>query len=369
MQNAGKWIIGLILGLGALAAGPAAGGGPQVEACATNPGLLGLGRVVEIDTAGGPVFGPSHPANDFLRDHEVVLTFDDGPLRPYTRPVLKALADHCTKATFFMVGRMAASDPAMVKEVSAQGHTIGSHTWSHQNLKAIGLLKGRKEFEMGISAVSKARGGPVAPFFRFPFLNESRTVIEHARSRNVGVFFVDVDSKDYTTRDPNSVHRRVMNQLAVTKKGIILFHDIQPSTAKGLKGLLDDLHAKGFKVVHMVPKSAGDTVAKFDTEAGKEIDQKTEAAAAKPLADRSVVWTMAPPPAGAAKAGTMNEAKEKVAVPTAATVDAAPPTEPPEVLPWLQKDQKKAVEPPPKPKRTARPKSDDKAWQFNIFQY
>ena len=355
-----KWVFGLVV-VGALTAARAYAIEAPVEACATNPKVLGLSRVVEVDTTGGPVFGPSHPANDFLQDHEVVLTFDDGPLRPYTRPVLKALAEHCTKATFFMVGRMAASDPATVKEVAAQGHTIGSHTWSHQNLKAIGLLKGRQEFELGISAVTKAKGGPIAPFFRFPFLNESRTVIEHAHKRNTGVFFVDIDSKDYMTRDPGIVHRRVMNQLAVNKKGIILFHDIQPSTAKGLKGLLDDLHAKGFKVVHMVPKALSDTVASTDSEATKAIDQKAGEAAAKPLVNRSVVWTMAPPEKGAAKPA---DGAAKVAVP----IKADAPAEPREVLPWAQ-TAKKAVDSTAKPKRTARPKSEDLPWQFNIFQY
>ena len=367
MRNLETWIFGLVM-LGALAAAPSLRADPVVEACATSPNVLGLSRVVEIDTAGGPVFGPSHPANDFLQDHEVVLTFDDGPLRPYTRPVLKALAEHCTKATFFMVGRMAASDPAMVKEVAAQGHTIGSHTWSHQNLKVIGLLKGRQEFEMGISAVSKANGGPISPFFRFPFLNDNRTVLEHAHKRDVGVFFVDIDSKDYTTRDPKIVHRRVMAQLATAKKGIILFHDIQPSTAKGLKGLLDELHAKGFKVVHMVPKTQGGTIANFDAEAGKAIDQKAGEAAAKPLANRSVVWTMAPPPA--ADTAKPQDGKTKVAAPTvsAASTAAAAPAPSGEVLPWSP-DAKKAVEPAAKPKRTARPKSEELPWQFNIFQY
>ena len=80
--------------------------GPQVAACATNPDVLGMSRMVEVDPAGGPLFGRvNNGGYDFLHDGEVVLTFDDGPLRPHTLAVLQALDAHCTKATFFMVGR------------------------------------------------------------------------------------------------------------------------------------------------------------------------------------------------------------------------------------------------------------------------
>ena len=78
----------------------AANSAPTRQACG-NAGPLGVARVVEIDTAGGPGFGfEQFKAYDFLRDHEVVLTFDDGPWPGNTLAVLKALADQCTKALF-----------------------------------------------------------------------------------------------------------------------------------------------------------------------------------------------------------------------------------------------------------------------------
>src|SRR6476619_3704261 len=80
------------------------------EACNPCPDALGVSRVAEIDTSSGPRFGFQYKEQDILADGEVVLTFDDGPLRPYSRPVLEALAAHCTKATFFVVGRMAVAD-------------------------------------------------------------------------------------------------------------------------------------------------------------------------------------------------------------------------------------------------------------------
>src|SRR6202790_3866322 len=109
---------------------PAAAPAPAKAPCA-NPNALGIARIVEIDTTGGPGFGFEHFKQlDFLRDHEVVLTFDDGPW-PTTPAVLKALAAECVRAIFFPIGKHATYYPEILRQVAAGGHTIGSHTWSH----------------------------------------------------------------------------------------------------------------------------------------------------------------------------------------------------------------------------------------------
>jgi peptidoglycan-N-acetylglucosamine deacetylase len=135
----------VLMGLMMAALPSVAGAGVVCEGGAQ---ALGVGRIVEVDTSSGPRFGhQQYKDQEFLADGEVVLTFDDGPLRPYTRPVLKALDAECTKATFFMVGQMALADPEMAREVARRGHTIGSHTWSHKNLKRLTPLKARGEIE------------------------------------------------------------------------------------------------------------------------------------------------------------------------------------------------------------------------------
>ena len=254
---------------------------------------LGVSRTAEIDTTQGPRFGFQYKEEGFLGEGEVVLTFDDGPLRAYTVPILEALAAHCTKATFFSVGRMATADPEMVREYARRGHTIGTHTWSHANLQALSPARARVEIELGFSAVQKAAGKPLAPFFRFPYLSDPKGMIGHLKERQIGIFSIDVDSKDFRTRDPGTVHRRVMAGLAHAKKGIILFHDIQPSTARALPGLLTELKAKGYRVVHMVPKAAVATVAEFDSQAEKELERRRAVAEARPLARRALTWPVA----------------------------------------------------------------------------
>ncbi|MCP4781338.1 MAG: polysaccharide deacetylase family protein [Hyphomicrobium sp.] len=279
-------IFALASGLLAQAAWAAA----SVDACATRTDMLGISRVIEVDTTGGPMFGRSpQGAFDVLDDHEVILTFDDGPLRPYTAKVLEALDAHCTKATFFMVGRMAVADPAMVKEVAKHGHTIGTHTWSHAKLQTVGLNEARGEIELGFSAVVKALGKPIAPFFRFPYLRMSDTAIGYLKSRNVASFYIDIDSRDFDTRDGATVERRVLAQLAKRGKGILLFHDIQPSTAQALKGILNKLKMRGYKVVHMVPKTNATTLANFDKLASRKIEQRKRATENQQLTKHSVV--------------------------------------------------------------------------------
>ena len=137
---------------------------PSAAKC-DNPNALGVARVVKIDTTGGPGFGFEHfKAYDFLRDKEVVLTFDDGPWPGHTPAVLKALAEQCTKALFFPIGKHAGWHPEIIKQVAAAGHTVGSHTWSHKDLSRMTTGEAKAEIEKGIAAVSIALGNkPVAP--------------------------------------------------------------------------------------------------------------------------------------------------------------------------------------------------------------
>lgn len=278
--------------------------GPRADKCAGRTDVLGVSRVVEISTANGQLFGQQqYGDNDFLKDGEIVLTFDDGPLRPYTVPVLNALDAHCTKATFFIVGRMAVADPELVRDTARRGHTIGTHTWSHRNMRSAGSLA-KGEVELAISAVRKAAGQPTAPFFRFPFLADSRAMIGYLKTRDNGIFSIDIDSVDYRTKDPAEVHTTILNQLAHKRKGILLFHDIQPSTAGAISGLLGELKKRGFKVVHMISKAPATTLPEYDALADKELSRKQLAAAKSPLANRAIVWPVSPGDAPAGRTDT-----------------------------------------------------------------
>ncbi len=286
-----KFASGLLAAIAAasLAAPATAQGAGPATACGGN--ALGVARTVEIDTTGGPGFGFEHyKAHDFLAMKEVVLTFDDGPLPSHTRTILKALAEHCTKATFFPVGKLAVGYPEVLREVAAGGHTIGAHTFSHIDLGKAAPEKAKDEIERGFSAVRRGAGTATAPFFRYPYLRDSKDSVGHLGGRNIAIFSTDIDSFDFKVQPPENIVKTVMTKLDKRGKGIVLMHDIQPATAKALPMLLTELKAKGYKVVHMRPKDAVKTLAEFDALIEKDVKGLPSAGSEKPTS--SVVKTI-----------------------------------------------------------------------------
>ncbi len=217
-----------------------------------NAACSGVHRTVTLNTAGGKRYGKSHGgAQDFLKHKEVVLTFDDGPVPNITPKVLHELDKHCAKATFFMVATMAKNNPSLARKVANKGHTVGIHSYSHKNLGQVSGAKAISDVNRSITAIEKAVGRDVAPFFRFPYLSENRSVNQHLKGLGYGVFAIDVDSLDYKFSNPTSMVNRVMSELNRKGKGIILMHDIQKVTANGLGQLLTRLNKEGYKIVHI----------------------------------------------------------------------------------------------------------------------
>jgi peptidoglycan/xylan/chitin deacetylase (PgdA/CDA1 family) len=249
-----------------------------------NPDALGTARVVEIDTTGGPGFGFEHfKMYDFLKDKEVVLTFDDGPWLNTTPLVLKALADQCVKATFFPIGKHATYYPEVLKQVAAAGHSIGSHTWSHANLEKKTPEEAKEEIERGFSAVKWAVGAPTSPFFRFPALRHPPQVMAYLAERNVGIFSTDLDSFDFKVKKPDQIVKGLMAKLAKHGKGILLMHDFQAGTAHALPQLLAELKTGGYKVVHLKAKDPITTMAQYDDMLLKDPKLNPAVGASRPL--------------------------------------------------------------------------------------
>ena len=270
----------------AMAAAPA----PARPPC-NNPDALGIARVVEIDTTGGPGFGFEHFKQlDFLRDKEVVLTFDDGPWPENTPSVLKTLANECTTGIFFPIGKHATYYPEILKQVAAAGHTIGSHTWSHATLtnKKLTDDQRKEEIEKGFSAIKWALGTSPSPFFRFPALQHPPEMVTYLGTRNVAIFSCDLDSFDFKARNAQQVIDVTMKKLDKLGKGIILMHDFHKHTAEALPALLRKLKEGGYKVVQMKAKAPVETLPQYDEEVLK--DAKLPTVSSKPVS--SVVQTI-----------------------------------------------------------------------------
>ncbi|MBS0252928.1 MAG: polysaccharide deacetylase family protein [Proteobacteria bacterium] len=258
----------------------ALGAGLQIPADAraedTCPkGTLGVSRTIEVDTTGGPWIGEPHGDPKFLEPGEVALTFDDGPSPQDTRKILAALAKECTKATFFMVGEMVALHPEIVKEVAEQGHTIGTHTWTHPNVARLTLPEIKQEVESTIDIVQKNSPQPVAPFFRYPYLSSSKLSEDYFKSRNIAQFAVDIDSNDWRVRSPAPVIARVMAGLKARGRGIILMHDIHKWTADAVPQLLAKLKAGGYKVVQLKVKTPLQVIADVLPPAPKPVTKRS----------------------------------------------------------------------------------------------
>lgn len=261
------------------------------KAACANSDALGVARTVEIDTTGGPGFGMDHyKAYDFLQPKEVVITFDDGPQVRTTKAILDALDEQCTKAIFFSLGKMALGLPEIIRDVAHRGHTVGTHTWSHQDLRKKSDQEAKDEIEKGISGVRRAVGGPISPFFRYPYLRDSQATLAHLASRNIAMFSTDVDSFDFKRQTAEKLVETIMKKLEKNGKGIILMHDIQPHTAKAMPALLAALKAGGYKVVQMKAKEDLKTLAEYDKMIEKDVKGLPAAGSERPMS--SVVRTV-----------------------------------------------------------------------------
>ncbi|WP_085971828.1 MULTISPECIES: polysaccharide deacetylase family protein [Bradyrhizobium] len=220
---------------------------------------LGTSRVLSVDAKTTPRVGlKSFPQTLALADHEVVLTFDDGPNPPTTSKVLAALAQECVRATFFLIGLHASQHPDMVKRIAREGHTIGHHTFSHPFMARIPFDKAKSEVDRGVAAVEMALHGsstatPSTPFFRFPYFQGTQAQLDLLQSRGIVVFGADLWASDWNEMTPEQELKLVTERLAASGKGIVLFHDPKARTAAIMPAFLRYLRENGYRVVHIAP--------------------------------------------------------------------------------------------------------------------
>src|SRR6202140_1233247 len=157
--------------------------------CPGHPDALGTSRTLVVDPKVHPRIGTMQYAETLpLRDHEVVLTFDDGPLPRNSNQVLDILASQGVKATFFTIGRMAQAAPEGVRKLRDAGHSIGTHTQNHpSSMNRISIERARQEVDDGIASVKAALGddSPLAPFFRIPGLSRTEAVEDYVASQGI----------------------------------------------------------------------------------------------------------------------------------------------------------------------------------------
>ncbi len=242
----------------ALAAAAMGGARAQAAPC-PNKDALGTSRILTVDAASTPRVGlKSFPQTLPLEDHEVVLTFDDGPWPPTTPKVLATLAHECVLATFFLIGKPASEHPELVRRIAAEGHSIGHHTWTHFSLAHMKPEDAVDQINHGISAVEMALHGvatttPSTPFFRFPGFESTPATLDLLQSRGIVVFGADLWASDWNPMTPQQELKLLTDRLNAAGRGIILLHDPKRHTAAMLPAFLRYLKENHYRVVHLVP--------------------------------------------------------------------------------------------------------------------
>jgi peptidoglycan/xylan/chitin deacetylase (PgdA/CDA1 family) len=239
---------------GAMTAGAA-------NAAGCGPDALGVSRTVKLSAQGGLKIGlKSYPRTLALADHEVVLTFDDGPAAGATTKVLDALAAECVKATFFLIGRNAQALPGLVRREVAEGHTVAHHTFSHPaaTMRRLSESAAKTDIDKGFAADDQAAYGsassePRVKFFRFPGFADTPELDAWLASRNIGIFGADVWASDWLPMSSKTELALVLSRLEQTKGGILLMHDSKAQTAAMLPDLLRELKQRGFHIAHIEP--------------------------------------------------------------------------------------------------------------------
>ncbi|MCO8277703.1 polysaccharide deacetylase family protein [Actinoplanes sp. TRM 88003] len=179
----------------------------------------------------------------------VALTFDDGPHPVYTPQVLKLLRKHHIKATFFVVGQEAAGHPGLIRSIVDDGHTVGTHTWSHADLHRLPAGRVRTEVGRAVDTVA-ATTGRIPELFRAPYGSWSPAVFQVCAALGQSSIAWDVDPRDWDNPGSGRIRSRILGQ--VGNRSIVLTHDgggDRSPTVRALRGALPILIDSGYRFV------------------------------------------------------------------------------------------------------------------------
>ena len=241
------------------------------RAAECGPDKLGVARVQKVGAQGGLEVGwKTYRDTIPLADHEVILTFDDGPDPTTTPLILDALQDQCVKATFFAIGYKADAAPKLLRREVEEGDNVAFHTYTHPQptLRYMSKSAARADILKGMIAVERAAYGQDfsagepddisklklhAPFFRFPGFADTEDLRDWFAKNNVAIFSVDLWASDWIKMTPEAELKLILGRLDKARKGMLLFHDDKPWTAAMMPRFLEALKARGYRIVQIEP--------------------------------------------------------------------------------------------------------------------
>ena len=174
----------------------------------------------------------------------VALTFDDGPSGKYTRELLDGLYDRGVKATFLLCGYRMKDYPEITRRILDEGHEIGYHGYSHENMQQMSRRDIARELDESRALLPE---GCDPVFLRPPGGCCSDGVRQVAEVRDLAILSWSIDPRDWATRDVAAIERSVMTR--VRDGDIILLHDMRASSVRASLDIIDSLMAEGFEFV------------------------------------------------------------------------------------------------------------------------
>lgn len=179
---------------------------------------------------------------------EIALTFDDGPLPRYTRQILDVLERYQIKATFFCIGMHAVGHADDIAMISAQGHALGNHTWSHPFLPELSYPQLTEQIERTQEAIAAASGDAVPTLFRPPYGSRTPEVMSWLGEKASTIVLWDVDPSDWAMPGADEIARIVLDQ--ARPGSIILLHDgggDRSQTVAALPAIIEGLQERGYR--------------------------------------------------------------------------------------------------------------------------
>lgn len=170
---------------------------------------------------GAALTAPSRPG-------ELALTFDDGPNATWTPRLLDILAAHNVRATFFLLGQRAQSQPELVRRMAAAGHTLGNHSWAHLNLSRTSSTRVREEIRRTNDVLEQMMGAPIS-LFRPPFGARRPAVFRIARELGLTPVLWNAMTTDWSQPSAEQIAKKLARRIdALERRGRaanIVLHD------------------------------------------------------------------------------------------------------------------------------------------------
>jgi peptidoglycan/xylan/chitin deacetylase (PgdA/CDA1 family) len=232
-------------------------------ACPGDPAAPATPRAVAVPEKGGVALGlVNYRERAALGDHELALTFDDGPDDEHTLQVLDILDRHCIRATFFLVGQEVDAAPDIARAIARRGHVIGAHSQTHpEDLSQLPMDVAEREIDQSFAAITRALASEApetrarqARFFRFPELKDSPALLKSLAARDVTVIGADYGFDDWTDLPSAVLLQRAIAYTEERRRGVIVMHDYNPEMIAMLDTLITTLEAKGYRFVRLAPE-------------------------------------------------------------------------------------------------------------------